>query len=196
MKKLQNLSLLLSSTILTLFVISCNDNKIDNQETTKDSQEKKVYNLIIGIDTIPINLQKKLQNGFYRLDTNMNLTYVQSKNDEPADPVVVGTEHDLFKTQYPHTTYAVNFLPEDIGGFANIVDKAATYDHRTVDSFRIKFIVYNQVPTIRGVQRQDYMGKVSVALFAMSNGMEYTVSTMPGADLRPRNLGTICPVCP
>lgn len=197
MKKIKILNALFTGTILSLLIISCSENKTntDTNATISGNQEKKIYNLIIGTDTIPLTLQKKLQNGFYKLGADMNLTYVQAKNDEPEDPLVLAPEHDLFKQQNPNMTYAVNFTVDDIGGFYNTLLGAAAFDHKTVDSFRVKFIVYDHAPTIRGSVRQDYRGKVSAALFGMSGGVEYVTTNKPNTDIRPRNLGTICPVC-
>lgn len=196
MKKLQCLTLLLiSSIVLTLVTLSCNDKKTGNEINEKDRQDKKMYNLIVDKDTVPINLRGNLKGGLYMLDSSNNLRYVESKNDDPVPASEIAPEHNLFKTQNPSMTYAVNFMPEDIGGYYNTVMAAAKFDKKTVDSFRLKFIVYDHAPIIRGNARPDYIGKVSVALFAMSGGTEYTSTTMPGVNIDPRNLGTICPVC-
>jgi hypothetical protein len=175
--------------IFSVLLFSCSNDK----QTEKVSLEK--YQLVMLKDTVPLDISKKLKEGIYIFDKKNNiLKYADEVTGGPVDPVVVEREHQAYRTAHGNATNAVNFTLFDIGGFYNNVIEAAKVDGVTVDSFRIKFLVYDTAPLINGHYRPDYIGRESVALVAMSGGREYT-TTSSAYDIRPRNLGTLCPVC-
>jgi hypothetical protein len=135
--------------------------------------------------------------GYFELDKDNNFVYAQARPDpDPTDPIDLDEDARKFQSEHPGFTFAVNLTNRDVINYSNIVSEAARADGRTIDSFRIKFIKYTNAPRIRGTVRNDYKNKVSVALVAMSAGSEYVECVANSLlDIRPRNLGTICPVC-
>lgn len=188
MKKNRSLRLIAGLIVFAGLLYSCSDEKVKKNQ----SYEFRIVSLK---DTIPFTTTQNLKGGVYFFDEkNKVLKYADNINGGPVDPVVVEREHQQYKTTHPHATEAVNFTLYDIGGFYNDVLKAAAIDHVTVDSFRVKFLVYDTIPIINGVSRPDYVGRESAAIVAISAGKEYT-TTSSVYDIRPRNLGTLCPVC-
>lgn len=144
-----------------------------------------------------IDKTKSKIGGYFELDKDNNFVYVQAKErPDPTNPAQLVDDARKFRNEHPDLTFAVNLTKRDIIDYSNVVSEAAIADGRRIDSFRIKFIKYTNPPTIRGTVRNDYKDKVSVALVAMSGGTEYVQCiNNTSLDIRPRNLGTICPVC-
>lgn len=169
-----------------LFVLTCLLFTIISGFGQKNKNAKIITEKGISYDKTIYELSPFGRNSFI-----LTLKKQHSLTPAPGGEIPQSTltdERKEFEKAFPSMTKNVDVELSDISGYSTKIEKEAKTLGKVVTGYRLIFLKHINPPTIRGVLRHDYVGKVSVAIVAIVDGREFITDQNP-----PRDLGTICP---